>query len=170
MQLPACFPAASPMLYVSRVLTLQPLTDRKQKRQKGQLKQQGQSPGVAVALYAGSVGGEQVAGSVANADAWTPGRVLQVGDSCFSIAYNPPTVQKVPAAFPAPQARSASWCAWASEELLCAVACAGQCVRTPHGGLSTLSHRPGGLLVKLEPLMHPYSTMHLPLGYLAPEE
>lgn len=71
-------------------------TDRKQKRQKGQPKQQGEPPGVAVALFAGSIGGERVAGSVNNADAWRPGRVLQVGDSCFSIAYNPPTVQKVP--------------------------------------------------------------------------
>lgn len=32
---------------------------------------------------------------LSNMDAWRPGRVLQIGNSRFTITYNPPTAEKV---------------------------------------------------------------------------
>jgi hypothetical protein len=51
--------------------------------------------GLSAVLYEDAAMSRAVAGGLPNSEAWKHGRVLQVGDSHFSIVYNPPTAEKV---------------------------------------------------------------------------
>lgn len=46
-------------------------------------------------LYEDETQRQPVDPDLPNLHAWRPGRVLQIGDSRFSITYNPPTAEKV---------------------------------------------------------------------------
>ncbi len=46
-------------------------------------------------LYEDAEQREPVSGSIPNAEAWQPGRILQVGETKFSLLYNPPIAEKV---------------------------------------------------------------------------
>ena len=72
------------------------VADKKQKRKKGQAQAKARpEDSLSVILYEDETQQEPVDPDLPNLHAWRPGRVLQIGDSKFSITYNPPTAEKV---------------------------------------------------------------------------
>lgn len=73
-----------------------PFTDKKQKRKKGRVANEGVAEeALTVVLFEDEAEQLPVNPDMPNLDAWRPGRVLQIGESRFSIVYNPPTAEKV---------------------------------------------------------------------------
>ena len=71
-------------------------TDKKQKRKKGRAATGGNAEeALAIVLFEDDTEQLLVNPDLPNLDAWRPGRVLQIGDTKFSIVYNPPTAEKV---------------------------------------------------------------------------
>ena len=74
------------------------VADKKQKRKKGQAQAKSKPEDtLSVVLYEDETQRQPVDPDLPNLQAWRPGRVLQIGDSRFSITYNPPTADKVEA-------------------------------------------------------------------------
>ena len=72
------------------------VADKKQKRKKGQAQAKAKPEDtLSVVLYEDETQRQPVDPDLPNLQAWRPGRVLQIGDSRFSITYNPPTADKV---------------------------------------------------------------------------
>ena len=70
--------------------------DKKQKRKKGQAHSKAKPEDeVSVVLYEDETQQQPVDPELPNLQAWRPGRVLQIGDTRFSITYNPPTAERV---------------------------------------------------------------------------
>ena len=70
--------------------------DKKQKRKKGQAApKEKPEEALAVVLFEDERQLQPVNPDLQNLDAWRPGRVLQIGETIFSISYNPPTAEKV---------------------------------------------------------------------------
>ena len=71
-------------------------TDKKQKRKKGRVADEGVAEeALTVVLFEDEAEQLPVNPDMPNLDAWRPGRGLQIGDSKFSVVYNPPTADKV---------------------------------------------------------------------------
>ena len=70
--------------------------DKKQKRKKGQAApKEKPEEALAVVLFEDERQLQPVNPDLQNLEAWRPGRVLQIGETRFSITYNPPTAEKV---------------------------------------------------------------------------
>ena len=70
--------------------------DKKQKRKKGHAApKEKPEEALAVVLFEDESQLQPVNPDLQNLEAWRPGRVLQIGDTRFSITYNPPTAEKV---------------------------------------------------------------------------
>jgi hypothetical protein len=70
--------------------------DKKQKRKKGQATPiEKPEEALAVVLFEDERQLQPVNPDLQNVEAWRPGRVLQIGETTFSIIYNPPTAEKV---------------------------------------------------------------------------